>query len=257
MPPRPGYHAARVVESIAVKVVGAFVAVIVLLLALPKLFGREARLRRKLRKAQQRAIRELAESSKGPRRIAGMVVAIDEPLIAPLSGRPCVFYETRVVRAIGWGVDRWDIEYRVAFEKRSQAFLVDDGTGTALVDPARAEMLLGMDVDRWSFNDDADPVRENAFLARFKQRRRGLLFEKRLHFTESIIEVGERIAVAGTARHEQDPAAVGGDPYRHQVDTTPPHLSGTPRFPVLISDDPVFAPPLEDSAEREAPTAHT
>ena len=56
--------------SIAVKVVGAIVAVIVLLVMMPKLFSHEVRMRRKLRAAQQRAIRELAESTPVRRRIA-------------------------------------------------------------------------------------------------------------------------------------------------------------------------------------------
>ena len=85
-----------------------------------------------------------------------MVVATGDALIAPLSGRPCVFYETRVIRAVGCGIDPWDIEYQAAFEKRSQPFFVDGGT--ALIDQSRAEMLLGTDVDRWSFDNDVDPA---------------------------------------------------------------------------------------------------
>ena len=205
------------VESIALKVVGAIVALIVLSLAIPKLFGRDARLRRKLRAAKQRAIRDLAESTRVPRRIAGMVVAIDEPLIAPLSGRPCVFYETHVRQTIGLPLTDWDFDFEVAREKRSVTFLVDDGTGTALVAPKHADMLLGTDVERPLSKRGDDAAAEDAFLARFGQRRRGLLFEKTLYFTESIIEVGERIAVSGTAEYDRSSSTAPDDPYRHQA----------------------------------------
>jgi len=239
-----------VVESIAVKVVGGILALFLVIAAIPKLFGRRARLRRKLRAAQQRAIRDLAESVPATRRIAGMVVAIGEPLIAPLSGRPCVFYETRVERTVGLGVSSWDVELLVAFEKRNVPFVVDDGTGCALVDATHAEMLLAADVERSSSERGSDVAAEDAFLARFGQRRRGLLFEKRLYFTESVIEVGERVAVtrtvfavhdmdaiarletptsqanAGTARYESDASGSPGAPYRHQAGTPHPRLSG-------------------------------
>lgn len=153
------------VESLAAKLVGAVVALILLAVVVPKLFGRRARMRRRLRAAKQRAIRDLADSTAVPHRIAGMVVAVGETLIAPLSGRACVYYETRVVRAIGWAILSSDIEYEIAVEKRSTPFVVDDGTGSALVDPTEAETLLGIDVDRWSHDGDADPAAESAFLA--------------------------------------------------------------------------------------------
>lgn len=237
-------------ETLVAKVVGAIVATIILLLAIPKLFGRDARIRRKLRAAQQRAIGQLPESVSVARRVAGMVVAVGEPLIAPLSGRQCVFYETFVVRTIGLGTD-WDIEYRVAYEKRSEPFFLDDGTGVALVDATHAQMILGEDVDQWSFESDAEAAAADAFLTRFGQRQHGLLFKKRLHYTERIIEVGERIAVAGTAVHERDRGGAQDGPYCHHAEPTRPRLVGTPRSPLLVTDEPAFAPPFEEDAGGE------
>lgn len=144
-------------------------------------------------------------------------------------------------------MDPCDIEYDLAGEKRSVAFLIDDGTGCALVDATHAEMLLGADVDRWAGEPDGDATAEDAFLARFGQRRRGLLFEKRLYFSESIIEVGERIAVTGTAQCDQGSSSDPRHPYRHHTETALPRLSGAPGSPLLITDDPMFTPPLEDA----------
>ncbi len=234
------------VETIAVKVVAVIVAFIVIVLAIPKLFGRTARLRRKLRAAKQCAIRDLTDARE-PRRVAGIVVASDEPLIAPLSGRACVFYETEVVRAVGLGLDPWDIEYRVAIEKRGLPFMVDDGTGSVIVDTARAELLLETDVDRWSTARDVGADAEDAFLARLGHRRRGLLFEKRLHFRESIIEVGERVAVSGVALPAPDPAPQPDAPYRQAAaESKQPVLRLSSGDPLIVTDDQKFAPPLDD-----------
>ncbi len=87
----------------------------------------------------------------------------------------------------------------------------------------------------------------DAFLARFGQRRRGLLFEKRLHFTESIIEVGERIAVVGLPVQGPEPAPDRESPYRQRhAGSSPPHVALSLRPPLVITDDPAFAPPLPD-----------
>ncbi|MBA3392097.1 MAG: hypothetical protein H0T89_05605 [Deltaproteobacteria bacterium] len=239
-------------DTIAIKIaIGAILALILLLFAVPKLFGRAARIRRKLRATKQCAIGNLANAARGPRRIAGMVVAVGDPLIAPLTGRACVSYETQVVRAVGLGLD-WDIKFQVVLEKRCVPFLIDDGTGSVVVDTAHAELLLGTDVDRWSSERDADAAAENAaaenaFLARFGQRRRGLLFEKRLHFTESIIEVGERIAVMGVPVHEPEPSTSSDSPYReYPTEPSRPRMARSSRSALVVTDDLKFAPPLDD-----------
>lgn len=172
-----------------------------------------------------------------------MVVAVGEPLIAPLSGRACVFYETRVVRTVGLGYAPWDFEYQVTHERRCVPFLVDDGTGCAVVDTAHAALLLESNVDRSSRGSDPDAPAEDAFLARFARRRRGLLFEKRLHFTESIIEVGERIAVLGTGVHDTEPSASSESPYRQAHE--PPRMVRAPHSALIVTDDQNFAPPLD------------
>ncbi len=220
------------------------IALILLVVAIPKVFGRTARIRRRVRAAPQCAIRELGEAAPAPTRIAGMVVPVDEPLIAPLSGRPCVYYETRVVRMVGLGMEEWDIEYQVAAEQRSVQFLVDDGTGRALVDVTHSQVLLGEDVERSASEGGDDAAAEDAFLARFGQRRRGLLFAKRLYFSESVIEVGERIAVVGSALSDQGSSERLASPYRHNATTTCPRLAGSRRSPLLVTDDPTLAPPL-------------
>lgn len=235
------------VEDIAIKVVAAIAAFIFIVLTIPKLFGRAARIRRRLRSAQQCAVRDLTDGVRAPRRIAGMVVPIGEPLIAPLTGRACVYYETEVVRAVGLGLDPWDVEYRFATEKRGVPFLTDDGTGTAVVDPLRAILLLDADVDRWSKTRDPEATAEDAFLNRIGRRRRGLLFEKRLHFKESIIEAGERIAVVGVALPRTSTSTNPDSPYRQlPAQAEQPHVTLSRGEPVIVTDDQKFAPPLDD-----------
>lgn len=208
-------------DSIMIKVVGAIGGAVFVLAMIPKLFGRTARLRRRLRSATQRAIHGVPPAT--PCRFAGMVTAIGDPLIAPLSGRACVYYETRVVRSIGLETTALETTYEIAVEQRTVPFVLDDGSGCATVDATHAQMLLGTDVDLWAGDPDGDAAAQDAFLARFGQRRRGLLFAKRLLFTESIIEVGERICVMGEP------------------------TSGAPWSPSVITDDPTFTPALDEN----------
>ena len=236
------------IEGLAIKVIAGIAALIVVIVALPRLFGRAARIRRRLRAAPQCAVRDLGAGGVAPRCIAGMVVPVGEPLISPLTGRVCVFYETRVERRLGLDRDFWNIDYSYLTERRSVAFLVDDGTGTAVVDAQHAELLLESDVDRWSTARDPGAAAEDAFLARHRKRRRGLLFEKKLRFTESIIEVGERVAVRGvampTARGLKTPDE---GPYRQlPPHTESPGMTLSSTQPLIITDDQRFAPALDD-----------
>lgn len=229
--------------TIAVLVVGGTLLALIVLVSLPKLFGREARTRRRLSGTQPRAVRDISSTARC--RVAGMVCAVGEPLISPLSGRPCVYYETRVSRLVGMDPSALSHKYEIAAEKRSVPFLLDDGTGRAFVDLKHAETLLENDVDYWAGDRESDVDAEDAFLARFKQRRRGLLFKKRLHFVESIIEVGERVAIVANTSMESDIDPPDG-PYRTARKTSQLQLVGDSRAPIVITDDASFTAPHDE-----------
>lgn len=229
--------------TIAAVVIGAIAFVVSAFAYFPKFFGRKAKIRRRVTATARRAIRDI--SSTGRCRVAGMVCAIGEPLIAPLSRRPCVYYETRVLRLVGMDPSSLSHKYEIAAEKRSVPFLLDDGTGQALIDVKHAETLLENDIDHWAGDRDSDADAEDAFLARFKQKRRGLLFKKRLHFVESIVEVGERVAIVANGFVESDSDAANG-PYRTAKKTSQLRLVGDTRAPLVITDDASFTAPNDE-----------
>jgi hypothetical protein len=118
-------------------------------------------------------------------------------------------------------------------------------TGQAFVDLKHAETLLENDVDHWAGDRESYVDAEDAFLARFKQRRRGLLFRKRLHFAESIVEVVERVAIVANGSVESNTDAPNG-PYRTTKKTSQLQLVGDSRAPIVITDDASFTAPHDE-----------
>jgi len=86
----------------------------------------------------------LSDSGDGNVRLTGRVVATGDSLRAPLSGRPCVYYEVSVRVAYRWahveatrgggGSRNLGRRASATFKRRAgEAFEIDDGTGLALV----------------------------------------------------------------------------------------------------------------------------
>jgi hypothetical protein len=76
--------------------------------------------------------RRVAELRPGPARVTGRVVPVGPPLVAPLSGQPCVFYQlqTRSREDPTQGkLRRGHVHYPPA----GVVFEIDDGTGRAMV----------------------------------------------------------------------------------------------------------------------------
>lgn len=105
------------------------------------------------------------------------------PLTAPLTGLPCVYFRYLVEeeRSRGRNGTEW-----VTIDKgeSSVPFHVEDETGTILVDPAGAELLLRVGY-------------------RTVKRDDGLLSKKK-RYTEWRITPGERVCVVGTVRQARD-----------------------------------------------------
>lgn len=129
-------------------------------------------------------------------------------LEGPFTQRPCVYYEYLVeeqrTRTVGSGKDQHTETYwaEIKSEDTSELpFLVDDGTGKALVVPNGAEMTL---VDRWElqpglFQDIPGPVVE--FLKTRNVDCYGLFgFKRPLRFTERILPVGQRLYLMATCQ---------------------------------------------------------
>ncbi len=201
-------------------------------------FGAHQRLKRQLKQAKPWSLSELPEDTHG--RVIGQARALGEQLQGPLTGRPCVYYIAMVEEQRSTGRStHWRT---VAQETRGVPFILEDGTGRAIVDPNGAQVALDFDGNSKSgtFNN-ADPVQEQ-FLARHGQKSEGWVFNKTLRYREAMIEIGETIAVLGSGTREPDPNAAPEAAYRGAPPTRL-RLTSSPRFPLIISDDPATTRP--------------
>jgi hypothetical protein len=215
--------------------------------------GSELRLRRTLRRAPRWSLAALPEDTFG--RVTGTAYPLDgEQLSAPLTGRPCVYF-IAIVEQLGSRTDptRWT---RLALERRSLVFVIEDGGHRAVVDPKRARVTINFD---YVCNADHLPrpmrqaeapraagtseimterERQAQFLAEHHLVNRDWSSMIELRYREAVIEVGEKIAVLGSGIREPDlEARGGGDAYRAMAGTRL-RLTGSRRYPLVISDDP-------------------
>lgn len=216
-------------EALVVAAVMAGVAII----AAGLLWNEKAKIRRQLRAAPRVAIGELREGRTG--RVVGQV-GDGHTIQAPLTGRSCVFYEATVEQYRSNGKSgSWR---QVAREVNGVPFVLDDGSGRAIVDPSGARVAVDIDMTTRSGTfDDATPVEEQ-FLTRHGLRSAGWVFNKSLRYREGVIEIGETIAVMGQGVREPDPDAVGKVGGYRSGPPTRLRLGGWSRHPILLSDAP-------------------
>lgn len=180
--------------------IGAVFAVgILLLLVLPPLLSRAARMQRALRRARPCTTASFDERSVG--KIRGTVRCVDTPLRAPFSGRPCAYYE--VVIELLTGVD--GSVRNVARARDGRDFLVQDAYGAALVKVRRAEVLA----TETPCERPAGPMASQAALAAFLSRNvaptRRWPLDHAIRFREHIVAEGEVVVVCGRGTREPDP----------------------------------------------------
>lgn len=195
-------------------------------------FSHDARVKRALRKAPLATTRTFPPNTVAT--VQGTVSLQGAPLVAPLSGRACTYYEAIVEEYRSSGKNgSW---YPIIREQHGQDFLLDDGQGTARVIMAGASVALVKDAHfRSGMFQDATPALDE-FLARHGRQSQGWLFNKNLRYREGVLEPGEIVAVCGAGVHEPDPdprSATGG--YREQPMRLV--LAGRADAPLYVSDD--------------------
>jgi len=196
-------------------------------------FSPAARLKRELKATPRMPLRELPESTRA--RVVGGAHPIDGTLEAPLTGRPCLYYVVTVEQHHSTG--RSSYWKQIIKEERGLTFLLDDGTGKAIVDPSAAKVALDVDGKGDSGTFDEPNARESAFLQRHGTNGQGWVFNKRLRYREAVIEVGETVAIVGEGVREPDPNAAPEAAYRGDQPTRV-RMTSSPRYPLLISDSP-------------------
>lgn len=197
-------------------------------------FSKDRRIKRALRKAKRYTVEAFPDGSQG--KIAGTLRLGSSSLRAPLSGRTCAYFCVHVEqhRSGSNDGDNWSTLIR---EEKGVDFIIDDGTGRALVDVAAAKTVLTIDhkTESGSF-DDATP-QEEAFLNAHSEESKGWLFNRRLRYREGVLEAGEEVAVFGYGIREPDPTGTSAGGYRSAA-AMRLRMSGTMKYPGLISDVP-------------------
>lgn len=192
-------------------------------------------LRRRLRAAAPAAISELREGLHC--RISGIVRSFEQgALDAPLCGLPCVAYLLEVVEdEVSTGTAGMERDL-VVYDRRAVPFVLEDGDHRAVIDPEFAQILLPSDHELKATSPLELSPRARAVLAHYQPRR---TWDRttRIWFRESIVEVGDRIAVAGVGRREADPHGTAERGYREQIQQRL-RFVGTATLPLLIGSDP-------------------
>lgn len=162
---------------------------------------KEQRLRRALQDAPRVKVREVKEGQVV--KVVGRLTYAGEPLSAPVSGRTCAAWHAEVW--VSGGQDEMTIPERIE-DQRTQDFLLTDGTGTALVRPAFADLVIKQDARFRSGTFHSATPRLEAFLSRHGQSSMGTGWHtKDIDYREGVLEEGEFVAVLARGRWEIDP----------------------------------------------------
>lgn len=166
-------------------------------------------------------------------KIVGTAIGGNEPLIAPLSGRPCFYYYVIVEKK---GDKSWHTYFE---EERCQDFFIEANGERAMIKPAltlsdyrKTYFVIDHEDASGSFND-AKPHLEK-FLRKHGKESKGLFgFNKTLRFKEGIIEPNESIAIKGIAEWKAFNEPIEGYSYSKILT-----LKGTREQKLIITDDP-------------------
>ncbi len=155
----------------------------------------DATVKRKLKKEPSKAIEDFDEGKTG--KVVGEVFPDREILIAPLSGRECVFYQI-VITEDQTEDGEGSTNEVVLRDEKSTSFYLTDNTGLAHVDLKKAKVFLVKDgkFDTRLFRGPNEDLQ--AYLEEHNIDTK-LLFNlhRELDCYEGVIEVGEEVAVFG------------------------------------------------------------
>lgn len=194
----------------------------------------DQRARRAMRATPRREIGDVIEGERA--RIVGTVHLTTEPVTAPLTGRPCAYWRVVVEEhRRGGRSGRW---VTLVDEHDGVDFVVEDGTGKALIRTSHVQVVLENDA-KYSTGILSEPTpRLLGFLEARGIPSKGLLFNKDMRFREGIVEHDETVAVVGIGRWQRDPDAKAlAEGYRSAELPKRLVMEAMEDSPLLLSDD--------------------
>ena len=208
----------------------AVFAVIGIVAAFSYYFSKKNRILRELKKSPSKPINTVKD--KEYVRLHGTVEAINDPLIAPLSKRPCVYYHIIVERK---GDKNWHTV--INDFKCSPFYLVSGGEKAKIRAHDKRALLFHLVVDHntrsgWS----TQPTRAmTQYLKSQDYDGQTWLFKsnKTLRYKEAILEVGEDVVVKGNAEWKRLDQPIEGFNFSRLL-----QLSGNYRQRLIVTDLP-------------------
>lgn len=136
-------------------------------------------------------------------KVTGKALHVKEPLIAPLSGRKCVFYTIKIEKRVSTGKSsHWKT---VINEEKTQEFFINSNGDFVIVRPSQSPnnylsyLVKDKRISSGAFNDPT-PEFESLLKSYNIDPLNFLGFNKSLRYMEGVIEIGEQITAAGIAK---------------------------------------------------------
>lgn len=136
-------------------------------------------------------------------KVSGKALHVEEPLKAPYSGRKCVFYQMKIQKKVSNGKSsHWKT---IVAEEKFQDFFVNTNGDFVIIKPQEhprnyiCHLVKDSNQSSGTFNDPTPKF--VALLERYNIEPETFFgLNRTLRYEEGIIEIGERITVAGIAK---------------------------------------------------------
>lgn len=194
-------------------------------------YSRKSVVKRKLKKAV--GMKMSSFYSGDIAKLAGSVEIVGEPLIAPLSGRPCAYYYVLVEQLQSSG--KSSHYSKIIEEEKSGTFLIRDGRYRAKINfDSLLKTYLVQDKEYSSgLGNDATATLENFLNSHGEKSENILGFNKSIRYKEGILEEGEMVAVTGRGEWKSAGEVQLPDSYGRIL-----LISSGENEPIYMSDDP-------------------
>jgi len=208
-----------------------FVLIVGSIIFLVIYFSKKAVVKRKLKKAVDRKISEFISGDIA--KVVGTVEFVGEPLIAPLSGRPCAYYYVLVEELISNGKSS---HWRKMIQREvGGKFVIRDGRYRACISTdsnVKSYIMMDRKYSSGFMNNPTENL--ELFLKKHGQSAKGLLgLNRKLRYKEGVLEKDECIAVMGRGEWKTATSIQYPEPFGRLL-----VITGADNEPVYMSDDP-------------------
>jgi len=157
-------------------------------------FSKKAVVKRNLKKAPHKSLQQFRSGETA--RIIGKVECVDEPLIAPLSGRKCAHYYIHVQQHVSSGKSgHWKT---LIEEEVSNTFVIRDGDKCAIIREQNIKSYIVEDKTYASGFMNNPTENLVVYLKKHSHESETYFgFNKKIRYHEGILEPGEQTAVLG------------------------------------------------------------